>query len=363
MSAVRTRAPIANAQVLAFDPPAWLRNPHVQSMLPSLTYRRQHVLRRALPLLSASREQLVDCGDGVRLHGYHSALPESTSGSRASAPRELVLMLHGWEGSAESLYVLSAGQYLYERGYEIFRLNLRDHGPSHHLNPELFHSCRIAEVVGAVRAVQAQFPERLLTVVGYSLGGNFALRIAARAPAAGIRLRQAIAVCPVLDPEHTLESLENGLWIYRNYFVRKWRRSLLKKHRAWPDLYDLDELTSHRDLTRMTEHLILKFSEYDDLTSYLRGYSIVGDALRELAVPSRIYTALDDPIIPSADLARLAPSPALTIAVTAHGGHCGFLEGLRGETWVDRRIHAALAEGPLASAAGAEPALRPAPAA
>lgn len=338
---------------LDFTPPRWLRNPHVQSIGPSTRVRRRDTFARAAPLLAASRDGLVDCGDGVRLYGHHSPLPGGS--------RELVVMLHGWEGSAESLYVLSAGQYLYERGYEIFRLNLRDHGPTHHLNAELFHSCRIAEVVGAVREVQRTFPDRELSLVGYSLGGNFALRVAARAPAAGIRLRQAIAVCPVLDPRHTLDSLERGLFIYRNYFVLKWRRSLVQKHRAWPDLYDLDELLERRNLTGMTEHLVLRHSDFPDLASYLRGYAITGEALAGLEVPARIVHALDDPIIPAADLERLAKSPALRIAVTAYGGHCGFLESLTGPSWIDRQVHALLSAGPLAEPAGPAGEVRRAP--
>jgi predicted alpha/beta-fold hydrolase len=321
-------------QQLEFKPPRWLLNPHLQSILPSVGPRRRWVQRRAAPLIAASREQLVDCGDGVRLHGHLASQP--------GGARQLVLMLHGWEGSAESQYVLSCAQYLFERGFDIFRLNLRDHGPTHHLNPELFHSGRIAEVVGAVRAVGAQFADRALSLVGFSLGGNFALRVAVRAPAAGIRLAQVVAVCPVLDPEHTLEHLERGLWIYRNYFVLKWRSSLLKKRRAWPDLYDLDELLERRNLTAMTEQLVLRYSGYADLLSYLRGYAIVGDVLAPLAVPARIITALDDPIIPAADLARLAPSASLSLVTTRFGGHCGFLENLDRESWADRQVFASL---------------------
>ena len=319
--------------IVPFEPPAWLRNPHLQSILPSIPPRRAQVLRRARELLAASRDVLVDCGDGVRLLGHHAAQP----GSRGT-----VLLLHGWEGSAESLYVLSAAAYLYGRGVDVFRLNLRDHGPTHHLNPELFHSCRIAEVVGAVRAVQQQLPEQPLSLAGYSLGGNFALRVAVRAPAAGIRLRRVVAVCPVLDPAHTLERLEHGSWIYRNYFVLKWRRSLLQKRRAWPDLYDLDELLTDRNLTSMTQRLVLRYTSFPDLQSYLSGYAIVGPALAGLAVPSRIIAALDDPLIPASDLGRLATPAALSIVATRRGGHCGFLEGLAGETWADRQLHAAL---------------------
>ena len=42
------------------------------------------------------------------------------------------------------------------------RLNLRDHGDSHHLNPGIFHSCRIAEVVGAVQRLQALYADATL---------------------------------------------------------------------------------------------------------------------------------------------------------------------------------------------------------
>jgi predicted alpha/beta-fold hydrolase len=320
-----------------FEPPIGLRNPHLQSMLASLMPRRWFVARRARALLAASRDVLVDCGDGVRLLGHHAP--------RQGGNGELVLLLHGWEGSAESIYVLSCAAHLYARGFDVFRLNLRDHGPTHHLNPELFHSCRIAEVVGAVRAVQGLFDAQRLSLVGYSLGGNFALRIAVRAPQAGIRLRQVVAVCPVLDPVHTLERLEHGAWIYRNYFVLKWRRSLLKKRQAWPDLYDLDELLEQRNLTSMTEQLVLRYSGYPDLMSYLGGYAIVGPALATLTVPSRIITSLDDPIIPAADLGRLADTPALGITTTARGGHCGFLDSYAGESWADRQIAAILSGG------------------
>ena len=58
------------------------------------------------------------------------------------------MLLHGWEGSAESSCVLSLGSLLYSAGYDVLRLNLRDHGGTQRLNREIFHSCRLPEVVG-----------------------------------------------------------------------------------------------------------------------------------------------------------------------------------------------------------------------
>ena len=143
--------------------------------------------------------------------------------SQAEAGRppasELAILLHGWEGSADSLYVLSLAAHLFSLGCDVYRLNFRDHGPTHHLNEDIFHSCRLDEVVGAVRRIQATIPARRLTLAGFSLGGNFALRVAACAPMAGVRLERAVAICPVLRPHSTMDVLEDGWFIYRQYFI------------------------------------------------------------------------------------------------------------------------------------------------
>lgn len=321
-----------------FRPPFWLRNAHLQSILPSFPLRRPAVERRAVPLLASSVEEVLDCGDGVRLMGLHSA---QTRRGRAPAT-QMVVLHHGWEGSAESIYVVALAQYLFERGYDVFRLNLRDHGPTHHLNRDLFHSCRLAEVVGAVRRLQTLFPAQELNLVGFSLGGNFALRVGARAPAAGIRLRRIIAISPVLEPEVTLDALENGMVIYRRYFVWKWRRSLLSKQLAWPDLYDFEEMLRTPTLRFMTDYLVRNYSEFPDLQSYLRGYAIVRGALDSLEVPARIIAARDDPMIPARDLERLPRLPNLRVTTSRFGGHCGFFTSLRGESWLAREVLAEL---------------------
>lgn len=318
----------------AFAPPLWLRNAHIQSVLPSLRVRRPFVAWRAARLLAASRELLLDCGDDVRLLGQHSAC----TALGGPVARDLVVLIHGWEGSADSLYLLSLGGCLFERGFDVVRLNLRDHGPTHHLNAGIFHSCRIAEVVGAVARLQCMFPDQRLHVGGFSLGGNFALRVAARAPQQGILLASAFGVCPVLRPHSTLAALESGWFAYRQYFMLKWRRSLRIKQRCFPDLYDFSRLLRVDTITAMTDFMVRHYSGFPDLDTYLSGYAIVGDALAGLTVPSHILFALDDPIIPARDLHELAQPSCLSLTTTRLGGHCGFIDRLGRESWVDRRL-------------------------
>ncbi len=326
-----------------FRPPRWLRGKHLQSILPSLPGRRPLVERRTRPMLAASRELLLDCGEGVRLQAFHSPAPLAAR-ARCRAPgRPTVVLLHGWEGSARSLYVLSLAQTLFEQGHDVVRLNLRDHGDTHHLNRDLFHSCRLPEVIGAVRRLQTLMPAQPLALAGFSLGGNFMLRIAAAAPQEGLRLERAIGISPVLDPATCMDALENGLALYRRYFVHKWSRSLRRKQAAWPGEFEFNEMLGSGDLRRMTRELVLSHAGYSEVAAYFEGYAITGDRLAGLEVPATLVAALDDPIIPSADLARVARPAALRVVTTETGGHCGFLDSLTGPGWADRFVVAELA--------------------
>lgn len=309
-----------------FSAPFGLRHRHIQSLLAGWPTRRRWLRRRASPLLAAARPEVLDCGDGVRLLGYASPAPE---------PRGLVVLLHGWEGSAEANYVLSIGGLLFAAGFSVFRLNFRDHGGTFALNDGLFHSCRIAEVVGALAAVTRAYPAPRTFLVGHSLGGNFALRAAARAPGAGLALDRVVAVCPVLNPASTMRALEDGWWPYREYFLRRWRRSLEAKAACFPQLYDFGDLRRFPTLTATTAYFVEKYTEYPDLDAYLAGYAVTGEVLRDLGISTRMILAADDPVIPIADLADVAQSPALTIDVVARGGHCAFIEDYRLRSWVD----------------------------
>jgi len=320
-----------------FRPPRWLRNRHLQSILPSLPARRRWVMPRTAPVRAASQELLLDCGDGVRLQCFH-ADPARAGIARAG---RVAVLVHGWEGNSDALYILSLAQQLFELGFDVVRLNLRDHGDTHHLNRELFHSCRLPEVVGAVQRLQGLLPAQPLHLVGFSLGGNFMLRVAAQADT-GLDIASVIAVSPVLDPGATLAALEHGFRPYHKYFVRKWLGSLFKKQAAWPEHYDFTELAGNPDLRRLTTLLVDRFTDFASLEDYLNGYAITGSQLTHLKVPATLITALDDPIIPVAGLLKIARPQALGVIVTRRGGHCGFLEDLVRPSWAERRIVAQL---------------------
>ncbi len=310
-----------------YRPPRFLTGAHLQSALANLPARGRRVERDVAPSLSSSVTEIIDCGAGVRLLAEHT--PPPGDGGR------MAVLIHGWEGSARSIYMLTTTARLAQAGFRVVRLNLRDHGDSYHLNAGLFHSCRLDEVRDAVLTLQRRYPAEDLYLGGFSLGGNFALRIAAGASAAGMRIRRVVAVCPVLDPRQTLAALDDGLPQYRLYFIRKWRRSLERKRAAFPDLYDFGRLSRFRTLRGMTDYFACNYAGYPDLDSYLRGYAVTGERLAPLEVPTEILLADDDPVIPVRDADALARTPALNIRRSRHGGHCAFLTDYRLRSWLD----------------------------
>ena len=330
-------APVV-AQPSDYRAPWWLRSPHTQTMLGSSPWR----IRRGAELLAATgahtSAHVLDAGDGVRLEGLYSTPPDRE-------PRGLALLLHGWEGSAESSYMRLTAAHFLQRGFATFRLNFRDHGDTHHLNEALFHSNRIDEVVHAACDVARRFAHRPLVAAGYSLGGNFALRLALRAPAAGLPLARVAAVCPVIDPAITMAHMERGWRVYLRYFERKWRNSLLRKRALWPQRHAFDDSTLRLGMRDLTRWLVERHTEFGTLDAYFEGYSLAGERLAALQVPAEILMAEDDPVIPVGEFHALRLPPTARLELARHGGHCGFLLGRSmdgyAEAWVVRRLTAA----------------------
>jgi hypothetical protein len=313
-----------------FAPPSPLRNPHLQTILASTRPRRLLVETRARYMQASSREIILDCGQGVRL--------QCTCCEGHGDSRGLVILIHGWEGSSNSSYMLSAAARLLDAGFTVFRLNLRDHGDSHRLNRELFNSTRLAEVIGAIRAITNSTRPQPVFLAGFSLGGNFALRLGLQGPQAGAKLTAIAAVCPLINPAQATTRLEDKLPVYHHYFVGKWKRSLQKKLKLFPDLDCARILLRCRSLRAMHDHFVPRHTEYPTTTAYFAAYTLTAAMLAPMAVPCHIIAADDDPITTSSDLDTIGRPPSLSFCRTRYGGHCGFLKDYTLRSWADDEL-------------------------
>jgi predicted alpha/beta-fold hydrolase len=317
-----------------FKPPRHLRNAHIQTVLNSQGPRR---IRAARILRRLNTEQLIlQASDGTRL------LAEL---DRAVSPRSaLVALLHGWEGSSRSSYIVTTSAHLLARGFDVLRINLRDHGGSCHLNRELFNSTRSPEVASALQGFVDSRDYEHVFLGGYSLGASFALRIAADS-GADLGLGAVVAICPPTDPARVMDALNNGFFAYERYFFRKWHQSLRRKLECFPDYGYGEQLAAARSLDDLNRMFIPQHTIYREIEDYFAAYALVGGRLGSLAVPATIIAAEDDPIIPVDDLSRIDPLESLRIETSRYGGHCGFIENLGARSWVEDRMLALLEQG------------------
>lgn len=313
--------------------PSWLvRHTQIQSVLATKGPRKRLWLKRGSQMEAVQQWHILECGDGVRLTGMHSRQPEGTR------PNGLVVMIHGWEGSHESVYLYSMACALYQAGFNIFRLNLRDHGGTHALNREMFHSARIDEVLGGIKAVQALDATQPLHVIGFSLGGNFALRVGLLGPAQGVVPALSIGVSPSINPGATVRAIDTGPLLFKRYFMDKWRKTLDSKKAAWPDL-DIGALYDSRSLWQVTQYFAEHYTGFATVEDYLASYTLSPEQLMASPSPLAIITAQDDTVIPFEDFRGLAQRGSLAAYLpTERGGHCGFIENLRMGSWAEARV-------------------------
>ena len=295
----------------------------VQTLLNSAKFRNRGTETFEL----CSSEKIIDAGDGVRLQGF---LAEQSG----MTPRGLVILFHGWEGSHNSAYMVSTGRYFYDQGYNVFRLNMRDHGSSHNLNKGFFLGTLIDEAYGAVREIVRLFAEEMPAyLAGFSMGANFCIRVARRASReAWPGLKHIFAVNPPVDPLDSTRRVDKVSFI-RMYFMKKWKRSLALKQELYPDLYDFKSILEMDGCIPMTEALLGKYTEYSSLDNYFSRYNLKRGYLEEITTPLTLLTSQDDPIIPSGDISGIRKSPAVNFILQKRGGHCGYIMNRRMESW------------------------------
>jgi predicted alpha/beta-fold hydrolase len=281
-------------------------------------------------LLDHSKELVITTQQGSKLLAHLSRHPDS---------RGLIIILHGWEGSSSSAYVLAAASYFFNKGFSIGRLNLRDHGESHHLNEGLFHGALLDETFSAVSTLAMQEENRPVYLLGFSMGANFSLRIAIKHSRTPIRnLRHVFAVSPPLDPYKTTVAIDQGPGLYRKYFLKKWKRSLRQKQRLFPHKYNFTKILKARTCMDLTADIMIYFPEFTSCRDYFKLYTLNDQSFQNLNIPVNIFISSDDPVIPLDDYDQLHENGFLTIAREKYGGHCGFIYLFPYRRWYNEAI-------------------------
>lgn len=288
--------------------------------------------RRANPLVKASEQLILDCGKGVFLSGSLSKVVNRD-------PIGLIILLHGWEGSSDSTYITSTGNKLYTAGFDVFRLNYRDHGPSHHLNKGIFNGTLIEETLGAVLNIAENYNRtESLYIAGFSLGGSFAVRIAKLHGGRNVKnLKGIMAINPPLDPYDATVRIDQ-IPLIKKHFLKKWKSSLQIKESVFPGIYDFSDLQNIDNCMELTDVLIPRYSQYTDAVDYFNHYNLKQNILNQASLPLTLIMSEDDPIISVDDFRKAEINNNVELIIHPYGGHCGYIQNLKFDSWYQDKL-------------------------
>ena len=295
-----------------FIPRRLLRNGHVMTLY---AWAR----KREFPRLPAPEPRCFQVLDDTQVLAHCYFQPDRSS-------RPTVLGLHGLESSSDAHYMRGLADKAFARGWNAVLLNQRNCGGTEHLTPRLYHSGLTDDARAVAAELAAHDGLTRIGVVGYSLGGNLAAKLAAEASDdASLPIVAAVGVSPTIDLARCVEAIERpSNYPYQWNFVRNLRARMRRKAAAWPghfDLRRLDDIWTIRefdDVYTAPHHGFAGASDYYARASAIR----VIDRIR---IPTLLLTADDDPFVP--------PDPFDAPVVRAHthvriergGGHCGFV--------------------------------------
>jgi len=254
-----------------------------------------------------------------------------------------LVVFHGLEGSSDAHYVRGLADKALRAGFNAVRLNQRNCGGTEHLSTGLYHSGLTQDPAAVIRELIEVDGLPVMTVVGYSLGGNLALKLAGDYGAdTPPQLRAICAVSPTMDLERcvrALEARENRLYEWN--FVRNLKARMRRKARLFPDRYGLNALRRIKTVREFDEAFTAPHHGFRDAHDYYYRASALR-VIDKIRVPTLIITAEDDPFVPI-DPCRdplVTGNPSITVIITQHGGHCGFVSDSRNSDddgyWAER---------------------------
>ena len=312
------KSALPTVQHLQFRPIFGLGSPHIQTVL--------SILFSKPGFEPPSVWFQVSLDDGDILHCMLSTPPTWTPSGKT------ILLVHGLGGSHSSSYMVRLSWKLYQKGFRILRINLRGVGPGEPRVQRPYHGGVSQDLLQVVQALKKQSPDSPFIMIGFSLGGNIALKLAGELGSqAGTLLEEVISVCAPIDLAQTMNALlsfPNRL--YSEYYVN----GLKKLGNRWLGAKSI------RTIIDFDHAVTAPQWGFKDAFDYYKQSSSCF-LLPKISLPCHLIFAADDPFIDYRSALMNSLPTTTKVSLSPYGGHMGFL-GWSGEEhgyfWLDHLL-------------------------
>jgi predicted alpha/beta-fold hydrolase len=204
----------------------------------------------------------------------------------------------------------------------------------------MYHAGLTSDTLEVIRCIRRERGNPIY-LVGYSLGGNVALKLAGELGEAAVGLHDGvIAVSTPIDLAACVRKMsrrEN--WIYESRFLSRLKERIRRRAESMPGVYDLAQLDTCKSVYEFDDRITAPFFGFGTADNYYATQSS-DQFLHRIRIPTLLIQAKDDPLIPF-DIYEdqaIRQSPYIRLIAPEHGGHLGFLSRSTPRFWVDRVV-------------------------
>ncbi len=295
-----------------FMPARGLANPHLQTVL-AVYWRGSH-----RPYSAQHHHVTLADGDQVVVH---DDLPNNWRAEQGA-----VLLVHGLSGCHLSPYMCRLSDKFCDRGVRVFRLDLRGCGAGTLLARRPYCSGCTDDIRSVLALIETVAPQTPVTLAGFSMGGNIALKLAGESGGDVPRnLAKVMAVCPPVDLCACVTELNRrSNRPYDIHFIRSLWKQIHTRRALVPDAMVPPTTTRPACLFELDDIYTAPAWGYRDALDYYRQCSS-GPMVPHITLPTLILASDDDPFIPAHLYTALERPPHVQLHITHGGGHMGFI--------------------------------------
>ncbi|MGF1479512.1 MAG: YheT family hydrolase [Cyanophyceae cyanobacterium] len=254
---------------------------------------------------------------------------------------------YGITGNLDNQWFLRLmGRKAFAQGYAVVIFDWRAHGKTAELSGTLtsdglYEGEDFVRIAAEAKEMKCPAP---FWFTGFSLGGQLALwavKAAQTLPDWGADLDLlesdiggAAVICPSLDSNRSLTYLTNDLWgrQLEKGIVRQLKLLAQKIHRFHPETLDLAAVDRIDTIEKFDQELVIAQLGFGSVQEYYTASSAL-TLLPHLKKPTLLLYAADDPLfdptlVPDVE-AACASNPAISLRLTARGGHVGYISSRR----------------------------------
>jgi len=298
-----------------------LRNPHLLTIAGNFWPRE--IDERRFP----ATRKIYDIGPGTRILVIEHQ-PERPA-------RAQIVFLHGLEGSSEAGYIKSFAQEALVRGFGVHRSNMRTCGYTEALSETMYHSGLTLDTLLIVKELRERFGDPVI-LVGFSLGGNVALKLAGELGDTDL-IASVCAISTPIDLAACVRLLDRpGNRLYAWRFLSRLKRRVREKALVSPGVYSTEGLAAIKSIWEFDDRYTGPLFGFGNAENYYATQSSQR-FLNAVRTPTLVIQAKDDPLIPFPVFSHPAfeQNPALRLLAVESGGHLGFLSRRKPRFWLD----------------------------